>query len=55
MNIYQAGPLFTAAEIQWQKNFSQQLISAGYIVQWPGDFFTQQEIDVFLAILGHYL
>ena len=45
MNIYQAGPLFTAAEIQWQKNFSQQLISAGYVVQWPRDFFTQQEIE----------
>ena len=45
MRLYQAGPLFTAAEIRWHKEFKQQLADAGYVVQWPGDFFTQQEID----------
>ena len=45
MRINQAGPLFTAAEIRWHKDFKKQLADAGYVVQWPGDFFTQQEID----------
>ncbi len=45
MRIYQAGPLFTAAEISWHKDFKKQLADAGYVVQWPGDFFKQQEID----------
>ena len=45
MRIYQAGPLFTAAEIRWHKDFKQQLVEAGHVVLWPGDFFTQQEID----------
>ncbi len=45
MRIYQAGPLFTAAEIGWHKDFKRQLADAGYLVQWPGDFFSQQEID----------
>lgn len=49
MRIYQAGPLFTAAEIRWHKDFTQQLTDAGYDVQWPGDFFTQQEIDAWGA------
>ena len=45
MRIYQAGPLFSAAEIRWHKDFKKQLADAGYVVQWPGDFFTQLEID----------
>lgn len=45
MRIYQAGPLFTAAEIRWHQDFKQQLTDAGYEVQWPGDFFSQEEID----------
>ena len=49
MRIYQAGPLFSAAEIRWHKDFKQQLATAGYVVQWPGDFFTQQEIDAWGA------
>ncbi len=38
MRIYQAGPLFTATEIRWHKDFTKQLTHAGYDVQWPGDF-----------------
>ncbi len=49
MRIYQAGPLFTAAEIRWHKDFKQQLVEAGHVVLWPGDFFTQQEIDTLRA------
>ena len=49
MRIYQAGPLFSAAEIRWHKDFKQQLAAAGYDVQWPGDFFSQQEIDAWGA------
>ena len=45
MRIYQAGPLFTAAEICWHKEFSRRLAAAGHAVLWPGDFFTQREID----------
>ena len=45
MKVYQAGPLFTEAEILWHRAFSQKLTTAGYEVQWPGDFFTQEEID----------
>ena len=46
MRIYQAGPLFTAAEIRWHKEFKQQLVSFGYQVDWPGEFFTTEEINV---------
>lgn len=49
MRIYQAGPLFTAAEICWHKDFKRHLAEAGYLVQWPGDFFSQQEIDAWGA------
>lgn len=35
MRIYQAGPLFTAAEIRWHKDFKQILVATAYIVQWP--------------------
>ena len=44
MQIYQAGPLFTEAEILWHEDFKQKLIAAGHDVQWPGDFFTPEEI-----------
>lgn len=49
MRIYQAGPLFTEAEIRWHKDFTKQLTDAGYDVQWPGDFFTPQEIEAWGA------
>lgn len=49
MRIYQAGPLFTAAEIRWHKDFKKQLTDAGHDVQWPGDFFSPQEIDAWGA------
>ncbi|MBQ9406516.1 MAG: nucleoside 2-deoxyribosyltransferase [Desulfovibrio sp.] len=45
MRIYQAGPLFTEAERLWHQNFKEKFAAAGHEVQWPGDFFTQQEID----------
>ena len=46
MRIYQAGPLFSAAEIRWHKDFKKQLGDAGYDVLWPGDFFTQLDRDI---------
>ena len=49
MHIYQAGPLFSEAEILWHRGFKQKLTSAGHEVMWPGDFFTQQEIDAWGA------
>ena len=45
MQIYQAGSLFTEAEILWHQDFKRKLLVAGHVVSWPGDFFTQQEID----------
>ena len=45
MKIYQAGPLFTEAEILWHRAFTKKLTAAGYEVLWPGDFFSQKEID----------
>jgi nucleoside 2-deoxyribosyltransferase len=45
MRIYQAGPLFSEAEICWHKAFRAKLSEAGFRVLWPGDFFTQQEIE----------
>ncbi|MCR5563248.1 MAG: nucleoside 2-deoxyribosyltransferase [Desulfovibrio sp.] len=45
MRIYQAGPLFTAAEILWHRDFKHHLTAAGHDVRWPGDFFTPPEID----------
>ena len=33
MRIYQAGPLFTAAEMRWHQDFKQQHVVAGYDVQ----------------------
>lgn len=44
MRLYQAGPLFTEAEVRWHRDFTQKLIAAGYAPLWPGDFFTPQEI-----------
>ena len=45
MHIYQAGPLFTAAEVRWHEDFKRRLTAEGHLVWWPGDFFTQQEIE----------
>ena len=55
MRIYQAGPLFTAAEIRWHQDLKQQLTIAGYDVQWPGDFFTLGEIDAFGAAAPKFI
>ena len=44
MQIYQAGPLFTEAEILWHQEFKKKLLFAGHVVSWPGDFFTSEEI-----------
>ncbi len=49
MRIYQAGPLFTAAEIRWHRDLKRQLSADGHDVRWPGDFFTQQEIEAWGA------
>ena len=45
MRIYQAGPLFTEAEIHWHRSFRDKLSAADIRVLWPGEFFTQQEIE----------
>ena len=49
MKVYQAGPLFTEAEILWHRAFTKKLTATGHEVQWPGDFFTQEEIDAWGA------
>ena len=49
MKIYQAGPLFSEAERNWHLGFKQKLVAAGHEVMWPGEFFTQEEIDSFCA------
>lgn len=36
MCLYQAGTLFTAADINWHNDFKRQLADAGYVVLWPG-------------------
>lgn len=36
--IYQAGPYFTDAEIQWHQDLTAKLETLGHIVLWPGDF-----------------
>jgi nucleoside 2-deoxyribosyltransferase len=42
--IYQAGPLFTAAEKHWHKRLSLRLEQAGHAVVWPGDLLTDEEV-----------
>ena len=49
MKIYQAWPLFSEAERNWHLGFKQKLVAAGHEVMWPGEFFTQDEIDSFGA------
>ena len=49
MKVYQAGPLFTETEILWHRSFTAKRTSAGHKVEWPGDFFTQNEIDAWGA------
>ncbi|MBQ7457510.1 MAG: nucleoside 2-deoxyribosyltransferase [Desulfovibrio sp.] len=44
MRIYQAGPLFTEAEISWHKQFTKELERHGYDVMWPGAFFSAEDI-----------
>ena len=43
-HIYQAGPLFTEAEKDWNKKLMQQLERAGYAVIWPGDLLSDEAI-----------
>lgn len=45
MRVYQAGPLFTEAEIRWHRAFRDQLAAADIRVIWPGEFFSQREIE----------
>ena len=42
--IYQAGPLFSQAEIGWHRKLSLELFRAGHIVIWPGDLFPDDAI-----------
>ena len=49
MRIYQAGPLFTEAEIFWHRAFKEKLIASGLEVLWPGEFFTHDIIEAFGA------
>ncbi|MBE6442100.1 MAG: nucleoside 2-deoxyribosyltransferase [Desulfovibrio desulfuricans] len=45
MRVYQAGPLFSEAEILWHRAFRDKLAAADIRVLWPGEFFTQHEIE----------
>lgn len=45
MRIYQAGPLFSEAEIFWHRAFKARLAEAGFCVLWPGEFFSPGEIE----------
>ncbi|MCR5814358.1 MAG: nucleoside 2-deoxyribosyltransferase [Desulfovibrio sp.] len=49
MKVYQAGPLFSEAEILWHRSFTKKLTSAGHEVAWPDNFFTQEEIKAWGA------
>lgn len=42
--LYQAGPLFTRAEIMWHKDLTLRLERAGYTVIWPGALLTDEQI-----------
>ena len=43
--IYQAGPLFSAAEQSFHQTFSARLRDAGHTVIWPGDLLTEAQIE----------
>ncbi len=45
MRIYQAGPLFSEAERNWHRELRSRLVHAGYLVTWPYELFTPQEIQ----------
>ena len=44
MRIYQAGPLFSQADINWHRSLTQRLSEAGYDVVWPGDLVTDADV-----------
>ena len=44
MRIYQAGPLFSEAEIAWHKSFRDTLVAAGHEVVWPGDLVSEKDV-----------
>ena len=44
MSICQAGPLFTEGERIWQKSFQAELEKAGFLVSWPGDLLSNDQI-----------
>ena len=44
MLIYQAGPLFTEAEQNWQRHLTQRLKDNKFEVIWPGDLITASEV-----------
>jgi nucleoside 2-deoxyribosyltransferase len=46
MRIYQAGPLFSEAERLWHRELRSQLVHAGYLVTWPYELCSSQEIKV---------
>ncbi|WP_043629277.1 nucleoside 2-deoxyribosyltransferase [Nitratidesulfovibrio vulgaris] len=45
MRIYQAGPLFSEAERNWHRALRSRLVHAGYLVTWPYDLCSPQEIQ----------
>jgi nucleoside 2-deoxyribosyltransferase len=43
--IYQAGPLFTDSEKHWHKTARKEFEDEGFLVIWPGDLLTEDEIS----------
>ncbi len=39
------GCAFPAAEVRWDEDYERLLAAKGHLVRWPGDFFTQPEIE----------
>ena len=44
MHIYQAGPLFSQADVAWHRGLTQQLRRAGHEVVWPGDLVSDDDV-----------
>lgn len=44
MRVYQAGPLFSEAEIQWHRALSARLAQAGHEVVWAGDLVSAEDV-----------
>lgn len=44
MKIYQAGPLFTAGEQAWHRQFKEKLMKAGHDVTWPFELIDQKDV-----------